>query len=303
LKTGSWGCVLGRCVGIVGAGLMGSSIAKCLVSRGFNVVVYNRTREKAERLCGDIGCSAVGKPAELEGCEYIIVFVFDDEAVLDVVLGKDGLAYMSPSSDVYILNSSTISPETSLRVYRFLRGIDKRIYYLESPVYGSVDEAENCSLVSMIAGDEDDVKHVMGFVKEYSAWVIRVGEIPKAMALKLALNNIGLSIPPILAESLALLEAYNVDLEIFKTVSEKLWFGKFIERYLGRIIGGGRVRFTVKGAAKDYKIISNTLSTNMYSSIVSSAIKNFYTLASRKYGGEDYPRALLNILKGEILKK
>jgi 3-hydroxyisobutyrate dehydrogenase len=154
----------------------------------------------------------------------------------------------------------------------------------------------------MIAGSREDIEHVIGFVREYSSWVIRVGEIPKAMALKLALNNIGLAIPPILAESLALLEAYGVDLEVFKTVSEKLWFGKLIERYLGRIMGGGRVRFTVWGAAKDYRVISNTLSMKKYSSIISSALKNFYTLASREYGGEDYPRAALNILKGEILK-
>ncbi len=291
-------------VGIVGAGLMGSSITKCLVSRGFSVVVYNRTRGKAERLCRDIGCSIVDEPAGLRDCKYIIVFVFDDEAVLDVVLGRDGLAYMNPSGEIYVLNSSTISPETSLRIYRFLRGIDKHIHYLESPVYGSVDEAENCRLVSMIAGDEEDVRHVMGFVNEYSGWVIRVGEIPKAMALKLALNNIGLAIPPILAESLALLEAYDVDLGVFRTVSEKLWFGKFIERYLGRITGSGRVRFTVNGAAKDYRVISNTLSINMYSSIISSAMKDFYTLASREYGGEDYPRAILSILKKKrFLKK
>ena len=37
-------------IGLIGTGIMGSAIARRLLSKGYELAVYNRTREKAERL-------------------------------------------------------------------------------------------------------------------------------------------------------------------------------------------------------------------------------------------------------------
>ncbi|ADI31701.1 NAD(P)-dependent oxidoreductase [Staphylothermus hellenicus] len=281
--------------GIIGTGLMGSALAKCLSSKGIDLLVYNRTRSKAEKLCEDIKCKVVDSPKDMSVADYIVIFVFDDEALDNVVFGDNGLAYMD-NKEVYILNSSTVSPRISAVINKKLSSLGFKHYY-EAPVYGSVDEASSCSLVSMLAGSSKNLDDVVEFAKNYSVETIYVGEIPKAMALKLSLNNIGLSLPPIIAESLAILESYNVDLEKFLHISEKLWFGRLVKRYIERIRNTGKIRFTVKGAAKDYRLISTTLSINEYPSILSSALKNFYTSAISKYGGVDYPKAANWILK------
>ncbi len=282
-------------IGIIGAGLMGSSTAKCLASKGHDVLVYNRTRSKAEKLCKEIGCKVVDYPRELGDVDYILVFVLDDNALFNIVFSREGLMSIE-NKDIIIVNASTITPMTSELIYKVLR--DKGITYVEAPVYGSVDEALNCSLLSMVSCEEKIYGKAVEFIKEYSSEIIYVGEIPKAMALKLSLNNIGLSMPPIIGESLALLEAYNVDLSIFLNVSSKLWFGKILERYLNRIMKPSKhVRFTTHGASKDYRLITRTLITNNYPSIISSALMNYYSAATKEYGKEDYPKAAKWILK------
>lgn len=281
--------------GIIGTGLMGSALAKCLSSKGIDLLVYNRTRSKAEKLCQEVKCEVVDSPKDMDVADYIVIFVFDDEALDNVVFGNNGLAYMN-NKEAFILNSSTVTPQISAIINKRLSSLGFKHYY-EAPVYGSVDEASSCTLVSMIAGSQKDLDSVVQFVENYSVETIYVGEIPKAMALKLSLNNIGLSLPPIIAESLAILESYDIDLEKFLHVSEKLWFGRLVKRYIERMKNTGKIRFTVKGAAKDYRLISTTLSINEYPSILSSALKNFYTSAISKYGGVDYPKAANWILK------
>ncbi len=284
-------------IGIIGAGLMGSSTAKCLASKGHSISIYNRTKSKAEKLCKEIGCRVVDYPRELSNLDYVLIFVLDDNALLNIVFSKEGLINIE-NEDIIIVNTSTITPMTSELVYKVLR--DKRIIYVEAPVYGSVDEALNCSLLSMVSCEEKSYEKAAEFIKEYSSETFYVGEIPKAMALKLALNNIGLSMPPIIGESLAMLEAYDVALDTFLNISSKLWFGKILERYLNRIMKPSKhVRFTTRGASKDYRLITRTLITNNYPSIISSALMNYYSAATKEYGREDYPKAAKWILKKE----
>ncbi len=276
---------------------MGGGLARCLAGKGHSVLVYNRTKKRAEDLCRSIGCRVVDTPADLSEADVIIVFVFDDRAVEDVFLGRHGLSELGRS--IPVVNASTITPATSIRVAGAME--EKDIPYYEGPVYGSVDEAIECRLVTLLAGKEPET--VKGFVEEYSTSIIYVGEVPKAMALKLALNNIGLSLPPIIGESLAILEAYGVGLDVFREAVGKLWFGDPVNRYLNRIMDGGRTRFTVRGAAKDYHLISSALYGAGYPAIVSSSLMNFYLAATRRYGGEDYPKAAKWILKEEKTRK
>lgn len=96
---------------------------------------------------------------------------------------------------------------------------------------------------------------------------------------------------------LAILEAYDVETSLFEKILEHLWFGAPVKRYLARIKRRGKTRFTVKGAAKDYHLITTTLYSHGYPAIVSTSLKNFYTAALYKYGEEDYPRAIYWLLK------
>ncbi|MCY0868325.1 MAG: NAD(P)-binding domain-containing protein [Desulfurococcus sp.] len=274
---------------VAGAGLMGSSLAKCLSSKKIEVYVYNRSVEKARALCSEVECSVVENLGGLRDIDAAVMFLFDDNAVLDftrMLISNGSLKEIK-----LLVNSSTISPETSLTLYEVVK--NNGGVYVESPVYGSTDEASSCNLISMLAGDEEARLIAERTASLYSSRVFWVGRVPKAMALKLSLNNIGLSMPAVLAESLILLDLYNVDVKIFEDIASTLWFGSIIKRYLERAERtGGKPRFTVAGAAKDYRVISYTLLAKGKHPLISHAIAGFYDLAARVSPGEDYPRAI-----------
>ncbi len=91
-------------------------------------------------------------------------------------------------------------------------------------------------LLSIVACKKELYSRVEKVIGDYSSRVYYVGEIPRATVIKLALNNIGLSIPALLAESLMLLESWSVELELFYEISRNTWFGKVIERYWSRVM-------------------------------------------------------------------
>ena len=141
-------------IGIIGTGRMGSALAEYLAEKNIELVVYNRTRAKAEELCGRIECSVVDAPGNMEDVDAIIIFVFDDNSLLEIVGGEHGLLQLR-NKDILIMNSTTITPTTSLYVYNILKNAG--LHYVESPVYGSRDQARTGKLITILAGDEDDL--------------------------------------------------------------------------------------------------------------------------------------------------
>ncbi|MDE1812851.1 MAG: NAD(P)-binding domain-containing protein, partial [Thaumarchaeota archaeon] len=80
-------------VGIIGTGLLGSAIAKRLVSSGFTVHAYNRTRKKADALKKS-GIHVEDSPKSLaEKCDLIITIVKDAPVIEKLAFGKNGLVY------------------------------------------------------------------------------------------------------------------------------------------------------------------------------------------------------------------
>ncbi|MEM0027472.1 MAG: NAD(P)-dependent oxidoreductase [Ignisphaera sp.] len=274
-------------IGVIGTGIMGSNLAKCLSSKGIDVNIYSRSYEKAVKIASEIGGKAYDDVKKLVADnDAVIVFVTDDSAVLDVATA---IASGGRFKRGLLINASTVVPSTSIAAMKILRNAG--VNYLESPVYGSGDEARECRLLSMVGGDKNLFEESKKIFELYSQRVIYVGEVPKAMTLKLALNHIGLSIPGILAESLALLTAWDVDIDVFREVAKNLWFGSIIERYWSRVFEERPPRFKTWMAGKDYMCIASALKEKRIPSIVAEAMSTLYMMASSTgYREKDYPQ-------------
>src|SRR5580765_8310057 len=95
-------------VAILGLGIMGGGMAGRLLSMGFPVTVYNRTREKAMKLA-DAGAFVANTPREAAArSEVVIAMVADDAASRGIWLGDDG-ALAGAVSGSLVLESSTVS--------------------------------------------------------------------------------------------------------------------------------------------------------------------------------------------------
>ncbi len=280
-------------VGFIGLGLMGFSMACRLRDRGHEVIVYNRSREKALKFVKECGGEAVESPEAVgKAAEVVHVMVSDNEAVASVLLGSGGLLN-SPVKHVIL--SSTITPQFSSTIKMAVEGPDRK--YTEAPVLGSVSEAREGKLTTYVGGRPEDVS--IPTLKDLSEEVIYVGEVPKASALKLAVNNLFLSILASLAESTALAVGWGIDLSEFLGYLKKTWMEGIVKRYEKRGFDESfPTRFPMRLAAKDLRYAAQALQRACLPSVLSSAASELFLNASMLGMREnDYSHLLLHMLK------
>src|SRR3712207_4863467 len=97
-------------VGFIGLGIMGGPMAKNLMEAGYELVLYNRTREKAEDLAEEGDAEVAGSPKEIaESSDVIVTMLPDSPDVWDVVVGEGGVLEGIREGSL-LVDMSTISP-------------------------------------------------------------------------------------------------------------------------------------------------------------------------------------------------
>src|SRR5882757_11129962 len=121
-------------IGFIGLGIMGSRMAANLQKAGCSLVVYNRTREKAETLVAG-GAIWADSPAALAAqVEIVFTMLASPEAVREAALGKDGFLSHLASSRLWV-DCSTVNPSFSKEMAAQAQARDVR--FLDTPVTGS----------------------------------------------------------------------------------------------------------------------------------------------------------------------
>ncbi|MCJ8208695.1 NAD(P)-dependent oxidoreductase [Mucilaginibacter sp. RS28] len=171
--------------GWVGLGNMGTPIVKNLLKAGFEVQVYNRTREK-EQGAVEAGALSASSLAELvKACDIIGVMVSDDEAVKEIFNDPEGLLAANAAGKLFI-NVSTVSPATSKLIGERCSAADAS--FIDAPVSGSVRPAQDGTLIIMAGGETTDIEKAKPFFDAYSKLTIHTGDVGSGSAAKLAIN-------------------------------------------------------------------------------------------------------------------
>src|SRR5258706_14766829 len=126
-------------IGFIGLGIMGSLMAANLQKHGHSLVVYNRTREKAEPLVAE-GAKCVDSPAALAlQVEVIFTMLAHPDAVEEAALGKDGFLRHPVSGRMWV-DCSTVNPSFSRKMAAEAKA--QGVSFLGAPVTGSKGQAE-----------------------------------------------------------------------------------------------------------------------------------------------------------------
>ena len=136
-------------IGFIGLGVMGQSMAGHLLAAGFNVRVYNRTRQKADALVekGAIWCDGV---ADLAAASDIIITIVGYPAdVQEVFMGPSGILENAPAGALAI-DMTTSDPALAKELWQ--HGRQKDIGVLDAPVSGGDIGAKNAALSIMVGG-------------------------------------------------------------------------------------------------------------------------------------------------------
>lgn len=195
-------------VGFIGLGIMGRAMAMNLVKAGYQVTVYNRTRERTSEFA-DAGCDVAHSPRALaKACSVVITMVADPAAMDSVLEGPQGVldAFMGGNT---LINMSTLSQaytrELARKCYR------AGVTFLDCPVSGSKPAAESASLVILAGGERAAVDKHSALLKSMGRAVIYAGPAPAGTALKLCVNLVVAQLTTALAESAALAGAQDLD--------------------------------------------------------------------------------------------
>ncbi len=139
-------------IGFIGTGVMGRSMAVNLMKSGFKVIVYNRTKAKAQELI-EKGAAWKDTVAEVaREANVIITMVGYPKDVREVYLGENGIIKNAKPGS-YLIDMTTSSPKLAKEIYEAAK--EKSLYALDAPVSGGDVGAREARLSIMVGGDPE----------------------------------------------------------------------------------------------------------------------------------------------------
>jgi 3-hydroxyisobutyrate dehydrogenase-like beta-hydroxyacid dehydrogenase len=195
-------------VGFIGLGQMGQAMARNLIKAGHELMVFNRTRSRADDLGGE-GATVAVSVAEACTAGVVMSMLADDSAVEEVTFGKDGILDALPEGGVHA-SCSTISVVLARRLAEshLQRGQD----FVASPVFGRPQAAEAAKLVVVAAGPTEAVERCRPLFEAIGRELFVLGsDAVAANALKLGGNFLIASMLEALGEAFALMRKSGVN--------------------------------------------------------------------------------------------
>ncbi len=197
-------------VGFIGLGIMGGPMAANLVTAGFDVVGYNRSRPAVDRLVSRGGRAAASVAEAVRDADVVVTMLPDSPDVEAVVLGEDGVfAHAKPG--LLLVDCSSIRPDTSKTVAGAAKQRGVRV--LDAPVSGGERGAVEGTLSIMVGGDPADFEAAGPVLEAVGATIVHVGPAGSGQTVKAANQLIVAGIIELVAEAIVFLEAYGVDTE------------------------------------------------------------------------------------------
>jgi 3-hydroxyisobutyrate dehydrogenase len=198
-------------VGFIGLGIMGSRQAANLVRAGFDVTVFNRTRERADAWAAEHGGNVAATPREVaERSETVITMVVDGPQVEAMLLGDDGAVHGAKPGTLFV-DMSTIGPADTRRIAGEL--IERGHRFVDAPVTGSAPKAQDGTLTIMAGGSTEDVEAARPLFEAMGELIVHVGELGMGQQAKVISNAVAATNCAVLAQGLVVGRRTGVDLE------------------------------------------------------------------------------------------
>jgi 3-hydroxyisobutyrate dehydrogenase len=240
-------------IGIAGIGKMGAAIAARLIEVGHEVVVWNRTPEKAKAAAG---ATVAATPAELAQRAEAIITILTDAAALDAVYNRpSGLLSGNVAGKLFV-EMSTVMPATEIALAAAVRS--KGAAFVECPVGGSTGPARQGKLIGLMGADEADAARARPILEQLCRRLEHAGPVGSGAILKFAVNLPLMVYWQALGEALALARSLPVDPARLMDLLSETSGGPNVLKVRGpgvasMLKGGdaGPVTFNIDGGIKD----------------------------------------------------
>lgn len=272
-------------VAVLGAGIMGSGMARSLLREGFAVRIWNRTIKRAEALTVDGAVLARSASEAVNGADFVITMLQDADAVISVLNGAGDAVGRS----AIWVQSSTVGLQGSDRVAQLATA--SHINVLDAPVLGTKHPAEQGNLVVLTSGESELIRRAQPLFDAIGRRTVVAGpKVGQASALKLACNAWVLSITVAVGQSIALADALGLDPALLlSSQQDAATDSPFLHLKGAQMIKDDfTTSFAIDGALKDVDLLLEAGRSVGVNTEFLEAVRGLYSRASDAgRGGED----------------
>lgn len=281
-------------IGFVGTGVMGKSMAGHLLAAGYPLVVFTRTKEKADELVEKGAIWAVSPKEVAEKANVIFTIVGYPTDVEEVYLGKEGLVENGKAGSFFI-DMTTSTPSLALKITEESK--KKGIYAFDAPVSGGDIGAKEARLAIMVGGDVERFDDIKPLLLKLGTNVVYQGKAGSGQHTKMcnqiaiASNMMGVCEAVIYAEKAGL----NPE-DVLKSISSGAAGSWSLSNLAPRMLAGNfEPGFYIKHFIKDLKIALDeaekmklvlpglSLAKSLYDQLANRGEENSGTQALYKY--------------------
>ena len=273
----------------IGTGVMGAPMAGHLAKAGHDVVVFNRTRQKAEAT----GLEVADTPAAAaKGADAVFTCVGNDDDLHAVTLGPDG-AFAAMRNGALFVDHTTVSADIARRL-----AAEMRLSVVDAPVSGGQAGAEKGALSIMCGGTAEAVAAAEPFMQAYAARIVHVGEAGAGQQTKMC-NQIAIAgVIQGVAESLRFAQASGLDtdkvLEAISGGAAQSW--QMVNRWPTMAQDKFDFGFAVDWMRKDLGLALAEARSNGAVLPVAALVDQFYADVQAMGGGRDDTSSLVRRL-------
>jgi len=200
-------------VSVIGMGNMGRAFAARALETGHEVTAWNRTANRAADLISSGAVEAHSPKDAAARSDVVLIVLADDDAVLSVCLGEDGVLSSLPAGATLAI-VSTVSPDTVRRV----AGAAPDGAVLDAPVMGSPSAIAAGSGSFLIGGPSASVTGLDALWSDLGAGYRHCGPVGSGATIKIVSNLLLITGVAALAEAVATARHHGIPDEVLQTL-------------------------------------------------------------------------------------
>ena len=271
-------------IGFIGLGIMGSRMAANLQKHGYALVVFNRTRAKAQPLL-DKGASFAESPAKLaEQVDLLFTMLAHPDAVEQAALRENGfLNHLKPNA--LWVDCSSVNPSFSKKMAA--EAARHRVDFVDAPVTGSAPVAEDANLVFWVGADDADLETIRPLLLCMGSRIVHTGGHGTGTSMKMVINLLLGTAMAAFAEAMALGEGLGLSSKmLFDSLLGTPAVAPFLASKREKIESGNyEAEFPLRWMQKDMHLAAVSAYETGVAMPLTNITKEVYRLAMR--GGHD----------------
>src|SRR6266404_3522739 len=275
-------------IGFIGLGIMGSRMAANLQKQGYSLVLFNRTRAKAEPLLGPCGTFSDSPAKVAEQVDILFTMLAHPDAVEQAALGRDGfLSHLKPNA--LWIDCSSVNPSFSKKMAA--EAARREVHFVDAPVTGSAPVAAEAKLVFWVGADGADLEKIRPLLLCMGNKIVHTGGPGTGTSMKMVINLLLGNAMAAFAEAMALGEGLGLSSKLlFDSLLPTPAVPPFLAAKRARIENGNyEAEFPLRWMQKDMHLATVSAYEAGVAMPLTNIAKEIYRLAMRDgHAAEDF---------------